>query len=405
MGLSGPFADAAETLELDDAPGGDASPDGGTPPPPETDPAPETPAPTKEPDPATAPADDAGASDFGEGWKLDAKGRLHRPDGTNASKAEVEAWKAAHPETPVADVPDPAKGPDAPPPAAPTPYVFAGHDKPLIEGALVHPETGDVFVPAAQRDWLERMVVRGTRYEQYRDERRDAIQRAEVADQRSQATVGALVDALPFLHTRDAFMQYVTEAARSPEAMELAFDRLNLAIDRSMDAVSRKFGPMADAKAAPAAGNDTPAAGKPLDRDEATEAFADYFREQLARPEFKGMPAELRETVRQMLMNANLFVRDADGDWCLNEKAAAPAWAMAQQAMQAATKAVHARTFNAGQAAQGKATTAAPPSVAAGKPRAGAPAPSGASRAERDPLVNPATGKRFDDPWDAVLRA
>jgi len=398
VGLSGPFADAAASLDLSD----DLAPDPmDTPSTSPTDSLPAATDPPAVPEPppeaeARPPADDA------EGFKLDALGRLHRPDGTVASKAEAEDYKARHPDVPAVTEPVTTSEPAR---VEPTPYVFMGHDAPLIDGALIHPTTGDIFIPAAQRDALERDIMRGRKYEQFRDDRRTAIQRADTAEQRGDARVSALVNALPFLHNREAFYEFLGQAAQNDDAASLAFDRLDLALDKALDAVDRKFGP--SAAPAPVAtrgeGNDTPA-GAPLDRDDATEAFTDYYREQLSRPEFKGMPAELQQDVRAALADLQLFVRDADGDWCINGRAAEPVWAMARRAMTAATTALKAKDFNAGQAARASATSAVPPSVSAGKPRVGAPASSG-SASVQDPMIDPKTGQPYTDPWDAIRKA
>lgn len=395
MGLSGPFADAAATLDLSDDVV--SSEPAATPAAPSSDPAP-----TSDPPAAPPPTDPAPEpTPSSEAFTRDGMGRLHRPDGTIASKAEADAYTAAHPVAP--EAPAPVAEAEAAEPVAAQPYIFASHDKPFIDGALIHPETGDIFVPAAKRDELERFVMRGARYDEMRDKTREAVQRADVAEKRGPATVSALIDALPMLHTKDAFFEFLEAASRSPEAADLAFDRLNLSIDRQMDAVDRQFGPQAKTplSAAPV-GNDTPPSAA-IDRDEATEALTDYFRDQMALPEFKGMTSDLRQYVWESLVNANALVRDRDGDLALKEAAVAGIWGIAKQAMRHVTTAARATEFNTSQATRASATSAAPPSVAAGKPRVGAPAASVASG--RDPMLNPKTGKPWDDPYDAIKYA
>lgn len=357
--------------------------------------------PTSEPAPPEPPKDTAPEPVATEpkAPTIDSMGRYHRPDGTVMTKAEVETYKASQTPAPAEPVAAPEPVVEAPPPANPNvPYIPEGHSKPLFEGALKSP-TGDLFIPAAQVDQAERAIMRGLRYDQFREDKRQAV----IARERSQAEQKVMEDVLVrHFATPDALTNLV--AAVQQYGPELVQREIGMALREGNLSINQKFaqpvsmnGPVSEAPR-PEAGHATP-----LDPEDAQETFADYWREQLARPEFKGMPEEMKQSVRASLNHLPLFVSGPDGHY-LNEAVAEPVWQMARQAMQRAAKAVEATQFNTRQAAKGAGTTPAPPTVTTRTTGTKGNATPTSER-PKDPQIDPKTGKPYDNPWDAILRA
>ncbi len=100
------------------------------------------------------------------------------------------------------------------------------------------------------------------------------------------------------------------------------------------------------------------------------------------------------------------FEVQQDGRWMLHESnpAVLKVWSMAKQAMAGGTKTQTASSFNQRQITKsGASATTAPPSVSATRgPVGNSP---GKAPTAKDPLIDPKTGKKYDDPWQAVLRA
>lgn len=324
---------------------------------------------------------------------IDKMGRYHRSDGTVMTKAEVESYKATQVVAPVIPVAEVA----APVVEAPqnVPYVPEGQRVPIYEGSLRNP-AGDLFVPAAQVDALERDVMRGRRYDQYREDRRTAF----VERERTQAEMQVFNDTLVHHFATPQALQKLVEAVNE-HGVQAVQREIALAMKEGNIAIKEKFGAgtPTESAVAPDAGNATP-----LDPDDAGETFGEYWREQLALPEFAGMPPWLKESTRESLTHAALFVRGNDGAHYLNENspAAVAAWNLARNTMKQLKATADARTFNDKQQAR-SAATPAPPSVATARP--GGTTGHATPTATKDPMIDPKTGKEYLDPWQAILKA
>ena len=168
---------------------------------------------------------------------------------------------------------------------------------------------------------------------------------------------------------------------------ELAHQELSLAIREAALAVDRAFGagPRASARATEHT--------TPLDRDYAGETFEEYFREQVAKPEYHGMTTEMQKQVRGMLAKLPLFGIDKDGDWSLMEEVGDDVWAMAQATLERERKFAASQT---GSPARPHTTVASriPPTAATRSPVG-----NGATRtATKKP-------REFANPFDAVRYA
>lgn len=131
-------------MDILDAPDEDAATE--TPPEAAPEPAPETPEPVAEAPAVEAPPAEQPAAEvvLPDGYKRDEKGRVHRPDGTIASKDEVAAFATAPapaPPTPEAPAPEPV-------PATPFRYRAVG-DTHEYKGASVDSGGRVVFEPDA----------------------------------------------------------------------------------------------------------------------------------------------------------------------------------------------------------------------------------------------------------------
>lgn len=321
---------------------------------------------------------------------IDKMGRYHRPDGTVMTKAEVEAYKTANAppvEAAPAEVVPPERAPNVP-------YVPEGQRAPIYDGALRNP-TGDLFVPAAQVDALERDVMRGRRYDQYREERRTAF----VERERTQAEMQVFNDTLVHHFATPQALQKLVEAINTHGVVAVQRE-IALAMKEGSLGIKEKFGagtPI-ESGASADAGHATQ-----IDLDDAHETFGEYWRDQLALPEFAGMPPWLKESTRELLQEANLFVV-RDGSPYLNEnaKGAMAAWNIARNTMKQLKATADARTFNDKQQAR-SAATPAPPSVATARP--GGTTGHATPQATKDPMIDPKTGKEYLDPWQAILKA
>ncbi len=322
---------------------------------------------------------------------IDGMGRYHRPDGTVMTKAEVEAYKATQTppvEVPVAEV---VPEPTAAPVPANVPYIPEGQREGFYEGALRNP-AGDLFVPASQVDALERDIMRGRRYDQFREERRSAV----VERERTVAEMGVFNDTLVRHFETPQALQALVEAVNT-HGVQAVQREIALAMKEGHLAIKEKFGSGAVQPSMSESVGDATA----LDPHDAQETFAEYWRDQLARPELAGMTPEIKQYVRDSLNVLPLFVTTNEGAF-LNETVAEPVWKMAAQMMAQVKKATEASAFNTRQAARGAATPA-PPSVATARTTG---TNGNATQAKpKDPMIDPKTGKEYADPWQAILKA
>ena len=143
-------------------------------------------------EPVTASEPVPSAVTLPEGYTTDATGRVHRPDGTMASKDELAAMAKAEPKPvaepapaakPVAETPPPvaAAPPVVPVPAA-QPFLFRADGQRIpVEGAMLAPD-GTLTIPAAQVAQIRTLLAAGVRHNgTYVQERKQWEEKASTA--------------------------------------------------------------------------------------------------------------------------------------------------------------------------------------------------------------------------------
>ena len=359
----------------------------------ETPPPAETP-PADPPVPSDAPPDDGKDDVTIGGVRVDRFGRMHRADGTVMSKTEQDAAAARTAPAPVTAPADAPKN---------EPYVqqVFGRAVDDFPGALRSPK-GELYFPAEHRQKVETLIARGYRYDEFRAQSAQAKQELDVVNRRTQAEAKALEETLlVHVSTPDALAALAQRVQEVGPVM--AHKELSLAIREAALAVDREFGNGGAGRRAATA--ETAEHSTPLDRDGAFEVFDGYWRDQLARPEFHGMPVELQQLARDMLAalpfpkngsDPNAFWSiDRDGDWVLNEGAADHVWDRIGKLMARERSISSATASNAGRRPNSTAPSRIPPTAAS-------PSPVGSGTTR---LTGKKPARVFDNPFDAIRHA
>lgn len=271
---------------------------------------PEAPTPAVVPDPEPPPQTDAvkepepveQKSDV-PGFTKDAKGRYHRPDGTVASKDEVEKARAAVPPP----VETPPAAPEAPKPEEPAvePLQWLAYGKPVeIPGAQYKPGHG-VFIPDASVPALRQAWARGhERYPTVVNENAELREALQQTFTRREAEANAVIEVLgSFLSSEQAFQQFLEQAQQAP----------GLALREIRAALKEKQVELGAQVKEPAAHLVTPQ----VDPGEVAEALTDELEETFRSPEFRGRftPKEQRDLVDQVFRRAAAYLTRVDRDY------------------------------------------------------------------------------------------
>jgi len=278
--------------------------------PPET--APETPPePRSETPPEPAPEPAQAGSDV-PGFTKDAKGRYHRPDGTVASKEEVEKARASvrastgTPEpVPQADgTPEPAKVEEEPE-DAPEPVQWLAYGKPVsIEGAQYKRGHG-YFIPEAKGPELRQAWARGhVRYPQVVEENAKLREALGSTFTQKEAEAHAAIEVLGrHLGSAEAFRQFLEEAGQYPE---LALRELRVDIQQKQNELGARVSTP-----------DAALMANEPDVGEVAEALTDELEQMFRATELTGKftPAAQRALTDRVFQRAAAYLTRADRDY------------------------------------------------------------------------------------------
>lgn len=246
-----------------------------------------------------------------DGWSKDAMGRWHRPNGTVASKADVEARnaklatdaaKAAPTPPPVAAVAPPAQNaaPEAPKNLPWTPNIY-GQQQEIVKGALVSPD-GHVFIPREQVATATALMARGTKYAEVQHQRQQWAQERETLTAPLKHENGTLHTILSNMLDGD----WLARAAQDPE-------RAKLEVSNALAAIKieqlEKFGPNAAPPSVPQAAK---APSSELDQYEAEQAVREEMQAMLQHEQFRDLwtPAEHDRLVERVMQQAPFTVHE-----------------------------------------------------------------------------------------------
>jgi hypothetical protein len=167
-------------------------------------------------------------SDLPEGYTRDAQGRVHRPNGTIASKEEVAAFPVPEPVAPPVVTPEPVAPPE------PEPYTvrFAGQKQPIphtyrnADGSLVVKPEGVAVI--------QDLVTQGLANKHSWPREKAAYEaRIKQAEAMAEAKPRKYNDAAVLMYDHITNPEWLARAAQNPEIVDLLRQRIEITLQRA----------------------------------------------------------------------------------------------------------------------------------------------------------------------------